>query len=252
MQHLTPMSGDSERQALLRDKMIKKGAKGEKSRYVSKISSVLKPNMTLLDIGCGTGHIIQTLAHHHKNIFFVGLDISPGMLKKAKENTVNIPNISLVRGNGLLLPFSECSFDIVITRLAEYSPKEAYRTVKKGGCFFEYGLGPEADKEIVEFFRDRIEEENFFFPHNISKWKEEVCVNIKNVGFVVSTIEEYKEKDAFQNVDELMDTIEMVPLVKNFDREKDRGIVAELAKKYRDDHGIKTTWHYYILEARRS
>lgn len=245
------MSGDSERQALLRDRMIKKEAKIEKSRYVSKISSVLKPNMRLLDIGCGTGHIIQALAHHHKNVFFVGLDISSGMLKKAKENTINIPNITLVEGDGLQLPFSEYSFDIVITKLAEYSPKEAYGTVKKGGYFFEYGLGPEADKEIAEFFKDRIEEENFFFPQDVSKWKEEVCVNIKNVGFAVSTIEEYKEKDCFQNEEELMDTIEMVPLVQDFNREKERGIVAELAKKYRDDQGIKTTWHYYILEARR-
>jgi len=40
--------------------------------------------------------------------------------------------------------------------LAEYSPQEAHRVLKRGG-FFEYNLGPDANKEIIEFFPGRIE-----------------------------------------------------------------------------------------------
>jgi hypothetical protein len=50
--------GDTERQASLKDTMIKK-QKSEKSNYVLRISQVIKPYMNILDIGFGTAHIIQ-------------------------------------------------------------------------------------------------------------------------------------------------------------------------------------------------
>jgi len=90
------------------------------------------------------------------------------------------------------------------------------------GIFFKYDLGPEANKEIMEFFQERIERENFFFPNNLKEWKREVCENVADAGFLVESIEDYKEKEYYQSIEELMNLIEMVPLVKNFDREKDR------------------------------
>lgn len=157
----------------------------------------------------------------------------------------------LVEGYGLKLPFPRCSFNIVITRLAEYSPEEVYRVLKRGGFFFEYELGPEANKEIMEFFPGRIEEENFFFPKNIENWKKEVCEKIANAGLLIESINNYKEKNYYQSVEELMNLIEIVPLVKNFDRVKDKEVVEKLAEKYWRKQGIGTTWHYYILTARR-
>jgi len=248
---LVNRKGDTEKQAALRDRMIKKRHEIKRDRYISKIRSVLKPSMRLLDIGCGTGHIIQELSRYYKSAIFVGLDISPAMLKIATANTKEFPNVILIEGDGLKLPFPDGSFDIVITRLAEYSPKEVYRVLKSGGYFFEYGVGPEADKEIVEFFPDRIEKENFFFPRRLEEWKAEVCEDIKNVGLVVVDIEEHKENDYYQNEEEIMNLIEMVPLVKNFDREKDKRVIDKLVEKYKEKKGIKITWHYYILEARR-
>jgi len=48
-----------------------------------------------------------------------------------------------------------------------------------------------------------------------------------------------------------MNLIEMVPLAKDFGREKDREIVEKLAKRYQSEKGIQITWHYYILMARK-
>jgi len=236
----------------LRDQRIKKRKKTSRSRYVSEILSVLKPQMKLLDIGCGTAHIIQELATSNRSSLFVGLDVSPAMVKIAKPNTMKFHNIELVEGDGFRLPFLSCTFDIVITRLAGYSQKEAYRVLRRGGYFFEYSLGPDADKEIREFFPERIEKENFFFPKDLRKWKQEVCEGIIEAGFTVSDIDDYKEANYYENAEELMDLIEMVPLVRKFDRKKDRGKIEELAKKYGSKKGVKITWHYYILTARKS
>jgi ubiquinone/menaquinone biosynthesis C-methylase UbiE len=236
----------------LRDQRIKKRKKTSRSRYVSEILSVLKPQMKLLDIGCGTAHLIQELATSNRSSIFVGLDVSPAMVKIAKSNTRKFHNIRLVEGDGFRLPFPSCTFDVVITRLADYAQKEAYRILKRRGYFFEYSLGPDADKEIKEFFPKRIEKENFFLPKDLRKWKQEVCEDIIEAGFTVSDIDDYKEANYYENEEELMDLIEMVPLVRRFDRKKDRERIKELAEMYGSEKGVKITWHYYILMARKS
>lgn len=243
--------GDTERQATLRDRMSRKRKRARRSNYSLKISSTIKPQMKLLDVGCGTAHIIEDLSKHQESAVFVGLDVSPAMLKIAKMNTTRSPSVALVEGDGQKLPFSEYSFDIVITRLAEYSPQDAYRVLKKGGFFFKYGLGPEANKEIAEFFPARIEKESFLLPTNLEEWKEEVSENIADAGFSVESIDDYKEREYHSSEEELMNLIEMVPLVRDFDRETDKEVIGTLARKYRNKRGISVTWHYYILTARR-
>lgn len=53
---------------------------------VGTIINSSKPTETsvIADIGCGTGHHVQTLAS--KGLEVIGVDISPSMIKKAKEN----------------------------------------------------------------------------------------------------------------------------------------------------------------------
>ena len=166
-------------------------------------------------------------------------------------NNVGYPNVLCVEGDGVHLPFSDCSFDVVITRLAEYATQEAFRVLRQGGYFLEYGLGPDADQEIKEFFADRIEKENFFFPQELGEWKLEVCKPVLDAGFEVNSIDEYKEKDLYTDTATLMDIIEMVPLVTDFDRKKDRSTIEELADKYKVEGGFSTTWHYYIIVAQK-
>jgi ubiquinone/menaquinone biosynthesis C-methylase UbiE len=240
--------GDTEKQAILRDEAVRRSKKTKKNRYVSSISVALKSGMKLLDIGCGTAHIIQELAKR-ENSELVGLDLSAAMLKIAKSNTGAFQNISLIRADGFRLPIRECSFDIVINRLAEYSPQEAYRILKTNGFFLEYGLGPHASKEIAEFFQERIERSNFFFPRNLKRWKKEASQHIVETGFTILSLKDYMENDYYKDETELMNLIEMVPLVKDFDRVGDRKTVREFAKKYKKGQGIRITWHYYVIVA---
>ena len=240
--------GDTEKQAVLRDAMIKK-SKQERSIYIEKISSALKDGMNLLDIGCGTAHIISQLASRNQGVIFFGLDLSSAMLKIALEN--NSHKIIFIQADGMELPCRDSVFDIVINRLADYSISEVYRILKKDGCFFEYGLGPHADEEIKEFFPDRIDRESFCIPEDIKNWKEEVSQPLIDAGLIIEDIQEYYAREYFRKEEEIMDLIEMVPLVKDFDREKDRKIIIELAKKYRSGNQITTTWHYYVIKARK-
>jgi SAM-dependent methyltransferase len=189
---------------------------------------------------------------HERNSSLGGVDVSATMLKIARSNVRLLENIALVEADGLKLPFHDGVIGIVITRLAKYSINEAYRVLGDGGFFFKYGLGPDADKEIVEFFPDRVERDNFFFPKSPEGWRKEVCQDIVDAYFTILDIKDYVENDYYKDEDELMGLIEMVPLVKEFDRIKDRRTVHELAEKYRERQGIKITWHYYIVVARKT
>jgi len=65
------------------DYLVFSGIKNEFE--VGNIINSSKPNETsvIADIGCGTGHHVQSLAS--KNLNVIGIDISPSMIDKAKE-----------------------------------------------------------------------------------------------------------------------------------------------------------------------
>jgi ubiquinone/menaquinone biosynthesis C-methylase UbiE len=98
----------------------------------------LKPSTTVLDVGCGTGHLLIQLAPHIKKV--VGIDLSQKMLDHAKEKTARFNNVELVKGSVTSLPFERNSFDYVIaTEMFHHvekpiaALKEMKRVVKHNG-----------------------------------------------------------------------------------------------------------------------
>lgn len=61
----------------------------------------------MLDVGCGTGAILQELV---TSATLHGLDINPTALVQCR---IHAPSTILTRGNGLSLPFTDQAFDIV-------------------------------------------------------------------------------------------------------------------------------------------
>jgi demethylmenaquinone methyltransferase/2-methoxy-6-polyprenyl-1,4-benzoquinol methylase len=75
------------------------------------------PGERALEIGCGTGESLLTLASEAGSAGRVlGLDLSAGMLKIVinKLEKGSAYKITLVQGNGLCLPFPERSFDAIL------------------------------------------------------------------------------------------------------------------------------------------
>lgn len=94
---------------------------------------------SLLDIGCGTGYLIDML-HKQKNALYCGLDLSPEMLKISKQK---LPaSVYLTEGSADSLPYEDNSFDVVTCIQSfhhypkpEKSMSEAYRILKPGGLY---------------------------------------------------------------------------------------------------------------------
>jgi ubiquinone/menaquinone biosynthesis C-methylase UbiE len=102
----------------------------------------------LLDIGCGTGYLIDMLAKEY-DAEYTGLDLSTEMIKQAKSK--NIKNAIFVEGRSAELPFDDNTFDIVTcSQSFHHYPetdkpmKEARRVLKQGGLYIlsDTGVGP--------------------------------------------------------------------------------------------------------------
>lgn len=94
---------------------------------------------SLLDIGCGTGYLIDML-QKQKSADYYGLDLSPEMLKVAKNKLSG--SVELTEGYSDSLPYEDSSFDVVTCiQSFHHYPKpekamaEAYRVLKKGGLY---------------------------------------------------------------------------------------------------------------------
>ncbi len=88
---------------------------------------------TVLEVGCGTGLILERVAKVAERA--VGIDLSPGMLKQARERGLDV-----VEGVATALPFADESFDLVYSfKVLAHVPEietalaEMARVTKRGG-----------------------------------------------------------------------------------------------------------------------
>jgi ubiquinone/menaquinone biosynthesis C-methylase UbiE len=79
------------------------------------LNNGLISSKNVLDVGCGTGAMLNMFADILPGTEFIGIDNSKEILESANK-TIK-PNINFFRGEGFCLPFKNSSFDFVYTRL---------------------------------------------------------------------------------------------------------------------------------------
>lgn len=112
-------------------------------------------HLSALDIGCGTGALMDKLAEKLPGIRFTGSDVSLPMLLKASEKGAS----RLVAADCEALPFIDAEFDIAASSLAYQwagdtleAFKEAARVLRPGGLFAFSTLGPGTFSELKSVY----------------------------------------------------------------------------------------------------
>ena len=118
--------------------------------------------LTVLDVGCGNGALLQSLSGKIKD--GIGVDNSPGMIDVAKTSKDTFPNLQFhtISGPSLLLP--DQSVDIIISLLSfrylDWDPimAEFSRVIKPGGkmLIVDMVAAPVKYIELPRFFLSKI------------------------------------------------------------------------------------------------
>ncbi|MBW4674507.1 MAG: class I SAM-dependent methyltransferase [Desmonostoc geniculatum HA4340-LM1] len=103
----------------------------------------LPERANVLDIGCGTGRLLERLATEFPALQGTGLDLSANMLRMARLSNRHHPRLIYVEGKAESLPFADGQFDAVfstISFLHYLEPQQVFseiaRVLSPGGCFF--------------------------------------------------------------------------------------------------------------------
>lgn len=124
-------------------------------KFLKKVGGIELKNLTILDLGSGTGRNANYLAELGNKV--IGLEISPTAINLAESRAkeMNIKVEYLLHDIGSVYPFGNETFDLALdvtssnslnSKEREIYLSEVFRVLKKGGYFFVKGLCKEGDK----------------------------------------------------------------------------------------------------------
>lgn len=151
----------------------------------------------VLDCGCGTGPMIQLLHDKYPEKHYVGLDLTPEMIKVAQDKKLS--NTEFIVGDSENLPFAQSSFDAVIcsNSFHHYPNPQAffnstYRVLRKGGRLV---LRDYTSSDFVVWLMNHLEMPlaNLFGHGDVKIYKvSEFVAMSEKAGFKVMTMEKQK------------------------------------------------------------
>jgi ubiquinone/menaquinone biosynthesis C-methylase UbiE len=109
----------------------------------------------ILEVGCGTGLVLQRLREFARRA--QGVDLSPGMLEKARERGLDV-----CEGSASALPFADGSFDVACSfKVLAHVPEieralaEMARVVRRGGHVIAEFYNPYSLRGLMKRFGPR-------------------------------------------------------------------------------------------------
>ncbi|BAZ47485.1 type 11 methyltransferase [Nostoc sp. NIES-4103] len=113
----------------------------------------LPERANVLDIGCGTGRLLERLATQFPDLRGTGLDLSPNMLQVARLSNRHHPRLIFLEGKAESLPFAEGQFDAVFSSISflhylqpQQVLSEVARVLVPGGRFYLVDISTKIDK----------------------------------------------------------------------------------------------------------
>ncbi len=247
----------TEKEAELLDKSHKKLITGPIARegphaeeiYMKEVFNCVDSTTRLLDLCCGAGNFLHSLSATIPQGILAGIDMSPAMTKKARENTSSLSNVRIIQGDIAHLPFSNSTFHVVACHMAPAEISEVYKVLKPSGWFIHMGAGFTYNPQIKAVFKERYT----FSPYkNLDEfsWKKNLLEEASEAGFRTVTVDDFT-CTIYYRLGGLTEYLEMIPVVKEFDSEKDYPYLRKIAQKYNTSKGIRITRQYFILRAQK-
>lgn len=121
-----------------------------------------RPPERFLDIGCGTGNLLVSLAERFPASQPFGIDLAFNMARTAAANSGQ--NVVVINGNAEELPFAESIFDLIVSastfqwvKNLDLCLAECFRALKVGGLLCVAFFGGNTLHELHQSYRASIE-----------------------------------------------------------------------------------------------
>jgi ubiquinone/menaquinone biosynthesis C-methylase UbiE len=144
-------------------------------------TDILNKNIIILDLGCGMGRLSYPIAIRYPNIKMIGIDISPEMIKIAKQNAKDLKNIkykindgvslSEIDNDSINLVFSMTTFQHIPNKIAQGYINEISRVLKKQGKFRLQFI----EGDYHDFNENNLKEED------VVKWCNDAELHIEDI-----------------------------------------------------------------------
>ncbi len=115
----------------------------------------------VLDIGCGTGRLLNRLATNYLTLQGNGIDLSREMIHQAQQCNQHGVRLTYTQGNVESLPFAEEQFDAVFSTISflhylnpEQVMLEIKRVLRSSGCFYlvDTAVRDDISGDYIPFF----------------------------------------------------------------------------------------------------
>ncbi len=163
-----------------------------------------RPGETILDLGCGTGHLTRQIQSTGAEV--IGLDASPSMIKQAQEN---FPEISFTVGDAAKLIFNE-PFDAIFSNATLHwilnqndLLSGVYHSLKPGGRFVAEMGGKGNVEQMLSATRKVLLKHGYYKQANIETFYfpslGEYTHRLEQHGFAVTYAALYNRKTLLQD-----------------------------------------------------
>ena len=127
-------------------------------RLVERLADIPLKAKNIIDLGCGTGFVMQKLAQYQPQAQIFGIDISPKMLKQAQQQAPRwFSHQHFICADAHQLPIADNSVDLIVSNLMlqwcddfQAVFKECQRVLSPQGVLLFSTLGTDTLRELRE------------------------------------------------------------------------------------------------------
>lgn len=226
---------------------VKSTSEGVDWDFYVEVISRCKNTDVLLDIGTGGGENLLSISQ--SLLFIIGIDLSNGMIEKAKFNLrqSNVTNVRYFQMSSEDLQFPSGFFNIITSRHAPFTSKEVFKVLKSGGYFLTQQVS-EADKFNLKKAFGRGQS----FNEKDGALKERYIRELYEAGFSNVQSFEYDAVEYYQRPEDLIFLLKHTPTIPNFGQDKnDFNILRDFIEKNSTEMGIRTNSRRFLLIAEK-
>lgn len=220
-----------------------------------------KPS-SVLDIGSGTGRLLEKIAALYPDANLAGIDLALGMTNVARARMKDSADAFFVCGDAEKLPFIDRSFDLVVSTstyqwISPLTPAfaEVYRALKSGSRFAFALFGEKTLFELKESYRNALIESGKAAGDRTHRFatREEVASAMSGAGFAQFRLFDEIETEIHPDASSLIRSLKGIG-AGNASRNGNSGLsgradMLRMMEIYRHNHGtdcgIRATYHVF-------